>query len=170
MNHDHWTDIEIQEYLEGIPPENAQAKKEHLASCPSCRRQMEQYRVVMSGLVELPAAELSEEFADRVLRQHLPPSRRWGFFPLMAIILSIATFTVIIGYTASHYSIGDLTAELNHYLQPVRSMSWMAQGLAGRVIAWLNGCISWLVWAALLLLATKYFDRALRYIGLPLKH
>ena len=63
----HLTEQEIQTYLDGVGPENRARVEEHVAACPGCRKALEEYRVLYSGLADDSAFKEPAGLSRKVL-------------------------------------------------------------------------------------------------------
>lgn len=67
MESKHLTDAEIQDYLDGNTGREDSTAAEHLDSCSLCKKNLELYRCLYSGLSDGAGYELSVDFADKVV-------------------------------------------------------------------------------------------------------
>lgn len=67
MESKHLTDAEIQDYLDGNTGREDSTAAEHLDSCSLCKKNLELYRCLYSGLSDDAGYELSVDFADKVV-------------------------------------------------------------------------------------------------------
>ena len=67
MESKHLTDAEIQDYLDGNAVREDSTAAEHLDSCGLCKKNLELYKCLYSGLSDDAGYELSVDFADKVV-------------------------------------------------------------------------------------------------------
>ena len=67
MESKHLTDAEIQDYLDGDADREDSTTAKHLDSCSLCKKNLELYRCLYSGLCDDVGYELSVDFADKVV-------------------------------------------------------------------------------------------------------
>ena len=158
MKNHHWSDLEIQEYLEGVPPKEGRRRMEHLETCRACRRRLEQYQSLFTGLAVEPEFELPPDFGDRVWRRHNRSSRQWELFPALGIVLAIASIMAVFIHYAEYIGGWNPVSTLSQYLQPFIAIVHMIQMIGDQAFTWIRNSLPWLVWAGLLMVITALFD------------
>lgn len=107
MGTKHLTDIDIQEYLDGIGIVSRSDTETHLQFCSECRERVEEYECLYDGLGREDGFELSADFAakviDRVANEASAPFWQRYFDSIVAaagLILTLATVAYFVDLTS----------------------------------------------------------------------
>jgi len=96
----HFSDMELQDYLDGNVGVEEKEFADHLASCRLCRHKLEQYRILYDSLEHDTVPALSPDFAQSVLAkipdQSFEKSRTSLWQVLIAVGEAICTLGLII--------------------------------------------------------------------------
>lgn len=103
MEFRHIDDEQIQDYLDGNHPTRSLVSA-HLAQCGSCRKQLQYYREIYTGLAVREKVRLPATFADNITAKiAVESSPLWRF---EAWQLLLGSFGLLAGFGATTYLIG----------------------------------------------------------------
>jgi hypothetical protein len=132
---EHLTDAEIQDYLDGNVDRDESTLGAHLDSCSLCKKNLELYRCLYSGLSDDDGYELSVDFADKVVSSvGLGDSR--SLFPRYANVL-----VSIIGIVAAIGALYYFT-DMPKIIAGGAWLGWFDSILKGRIYASMAGYAS----------------------------
>ena len=101
---DHLTEEQIQSYLDKLESQDVESIEEHLQTCPSCIKNVEDYKMIYLALGTSPFPALSKSFSEQVILKITGQKRsRWYFFESG---FTIAFF--LFGIAASLYFVNPL--------------------------------------------------------------
>ncbi len=135
MESKHLTDAEIQDYLDGNDVREDSTAAEHLDSCGLCKKNLELYRCLYSGLSDDAGYELSVDFADKVVSSvGLGESR--GFFRRYANVL-VSIIGVVAAIAALYYF-----TDIPKIIAGGAWLGWFDSILKGRIFSSMTGYAS----------------------------
>ena len=141
-------DLYLEDELSGA--ERAEFER-HLAACPACRLELEDRRLLVRALTELPPIEVPESFVKTVMTR-LPRARRSGIGRVLAPVA--ATAAVLAALLVYHLASGESLIDL--------------LGAAGRAIASFVGLAVPL--AAKVFMALRILLELVKTLGTALLH
>ncbi|EQB63791.1 MAG: hypothetical protein RBG1_1C00001G1370 [candidate division Zixibacteria bacterium RBG-1] len=155
----HWTEEQIQEFLDGKSSISKNSLEEHLKSCEACTKSFRYYQNLYSELIRDPGFKLSTDFARNLVSRipQLAQARaRFKFSDVfigsvgIAALLGVMIFFIdfsIIAETVAKFSFSSLKADVQ---------DWLRNSLSS-----LNGGVLLIGSSVLTLLVTATLDRLL---------
>ena len=135
MESKHLTDTEIQDYLDGNADREESTIAAHLDSCSLCRKNLELYRRLYSGLSDDAGYELSVDFADKVVSS-VGLVESGGFFRRYAHAL-VTVIGAVIAFAAL-YCLTDIPS----IIAGGAWLGWFDSILSGRIYSSMTGYAS----------------------------
>ena len=158
----HLTDEEIQEYLDGnLSHQKRIFLEAHLKTCELCQATLKQYQSLYVGLKQDQAFDLPKTFAKSVVAKLPMAEKTKSGFNYSDILLGILA-TLITAFVSIYYlDLGSLGKRLTHIPLPQYELVARLFDAAKSLVAALEGNLSLLVVAILVLLVTGALDRIL---------
>jgi hypothetical protein len=161
----HVNDIQIQDYLDkNLAREQAAVFEQHIEECDVCRRQVQMYQNIYSGLGEEPQFTLSPKFAGKVLKAANKASLGSVHGNLWQVFLGL--FALILGINISFYYV-DVKSWLND-IKPAPVDMTAFSGSISIVKQFFSGLkidISIFSWALAVLLILSLIDHMIQPKG-----
>ncbi len=158
----HLTDEEIQNYLDGNTPQQANQVESHLKICLHCQNLFNEYQALFTELKQEPQFQLPEQFADVIMKK-LPFAYKTRLLPSLVknVLLGIGflwlTIIVIsIAYLIDSKPWEELRNQSSHLISDLQTIFFVS---INRMLSDLIGKPYLLLFAGLTLLTIAIIDR-----------
>lgn len=103
MSINHLTDQQIQSYVEGEPAHDTAEMAKHLSSCKWCRKQLNAYKFIRSGMAQEPQGAFFSKDFDNLLMTKILQHETRGFLVrdylviafIIAIVISLLCYPLL---------------------------------------------------------------------------
>ena len=165
---EHFSDDQIQEYLDGLEGALSIEESNHFEECPSCKKKLEQYRFLVRAAVAVDEIRLPVDFSEAVSRRAFEghssvesqieqvQSRVYTWYlPIAASIVAVLSWAFAVGWDIFwSTALSGFLAGYNSITQPLEKLT-LSQSLFG-------GNMSLLVAAGLLIVLFGSMDKIIR--------
>ncbi len=146
MNDSHLDFTTLNEYLdETLPQQRRSQVEQHLAACPTCRRELAELQEVFVALAELPELPLPRDLSDVVMqRLHPQPALEPAFswlIPAVQLILACGLLVLAWSLLAPRLALETLVASTSALLLQKTGV-WTSLLLPWQT--WINGVQAWI--------------------------
>lgn len=159
MQLQHLTDEEIQDYLDGnLSEDNALLARQHLETCPLCRKAVKQYQSIYVRLEDDQGFELSKGFARSVVNKLPAEAEAKSYSGIINIILAVMGIVVSLGITLRYVDLKPLGRALSDFIPGPDLGTGLLDLLEGLLVG-LNGNVGFLIVALLVFFLVAGLDR-----------
>jgi hypothetical protein len=156
----HFTDEEMQEYLDGnLTPENELLFETHLKICPHCHESLKQYQSLYMGLANDEALDLPKGFAKSVITRLSVEAKSESHFNYTNVFLTILGIVIAVGITFYYVDLKPLGRVISNILLPQYEFGSSVIASVKGFLMGLNGNIGLIVLAGLTLVIIAVWDR-----------
>lgn len=155
----HWSDEEIQEFLDGKSSISESLLEEHLKTCVACKKSFQYYQNLYSGLRQDPKFQLSGNFAQTILSripQFASVPARFKFSDLFIGSIGIAALLGAMIFFIDFGAVTDALAKFSFPAVKADIQNWFHNS-----VSTLNGGLLLIGSSVLTLLVTATLDRLL---------
>lgn len=155
----HWSDEEIQEFLDGKSSISKSLLEEHLKICAACGKSFQYYRNLYSGLRQDPRFQLPANFTQKVISripQFAEARARFKFSDIFIGSIGIAALLGVMIFFIDFSIIAEAVAKFSFSSLKADVQDWLRNSLFS-----LNGGVLLIGSSVLTLLVTATLDRLL---------
>jgi anti-sigma factor RsiW len=156
---EHFTDEQIQDYLDGnLPHDQVSILTGHLQSCQKCQSEMAQYQSLYVELKEDVAFNLSPTFSNAVMKAVQAGAKKALLARLWNLLLPVIGIAVGIGVMIYYVDFKPFLKVFTDSLNPGRYFDSAVLSELNQVLTKLNVNLNIIVFAGLSLLAVILID------------